>query len=124
MFPGWCFMLSLIYGVPTMIFYMVILVKFHSQSTRSLFRGAFFKISTVLGIVDLLSYINSYPSLKMPLCVFFADLYLHATPGYWINISVFASYYLYYVRQYLLIANAGNRLTALVSPCKHNFVRF
>ncbi|KAE9554979.1 hypothetical protein FO519_001797 [Halicephalobus sp. NKZ332] len=83
--------------------------------------GAFFKISTAIGFTDICGYIFSYPDLKMPLCIFFADLYWKATPGYWVNICVFFVYYFNYTREYLLVANAANRLTALMFPHKHDY---
>ena len=124
MLPVWCFIVMLVYGAPTILLYIMILLRFHLPSTRNLFQGAFFKISTAIGIVDILAYLNSYPDLKMPLCVFFADTFWGATPGYWINICVFLVYYLNYTREYLLVANAANRLTALMFPHKHDFVSF
>ena len=124
MFPGWCFILMVVYGVPTIILYTLIILQFHLPSTRDLFQGAFFKISTILGIVDIVAYLNSYISVKIPLCVLFAHLFWGATPGYWINISLFITYYFNYTREYLLVGNALNRLTAMAFPRKHDFVSF
>ena len=124
MVSRWCFILMLLYGIPTITFYMMIIIKFNTPTTKDFFRGTFFKLSTVLGIVDFVSYIDSYPYIRMPLCISFAKMYWNAVPGYSINIIIFIFYYLSYVRQYLIVANAANRCTVLFFPQKHDFVSF
>lgn len=124
MLETWCFILMIFYTIPCFIIYSTILIQFSLPSMKKDFNGAFFKISTVIGVSDLIYVINSFPDYKMPLCPLFSKFYSTVLPGFWINIIRFLDYYTIYIKEYLLVMIAVNRFTAIKSPHKHNYVRF
>ncbi|KAK0424128.1 hypothetical protein QR680_008506 [Steinernema hermaphroditum] len=66
---------SLLYGVPSMILYIVILLQIVRPKHKKRFGNPFFRLYFLIGVVDCLGYVNSYIFITLPTYSFFSSFY-------------------------------------------------
>uniref|UniRef100_A0A1I7YUK9 Serpentine receptor class gamma n=1 Tax=Steinernema glaseri TaxID=37863 RepID=A0A1I7YUK9_9BILA len=112
---------SLLYGIPSLVLYVVILVQLVRPKYEKRFNNPFFKLCFLLGVVDCFGYLNSYVFFTLPTYSIFAPFYGSSlfTPSAFTTAFYFANYFLSYLQIFGNCFLTLNRFTCVVLPMKH-----
>ncbi|KAK0423024.1 hypothetical protein QR680_007930 [Steinernema hermaphroditum] len=107
-------------GIPSLIFYVILIVSLLRHSNKEVFGRPFYRIFAVICAVDCLSYVTNTISTRFALCPTFNFLYdgFNSAVAARILHSVvfFCSYFLTFGQSLITV----NRFTAVTFPLKHH----
>ncbi|KAK0424130.1 hypothetical protein QR680_008506 [Steinernema hermaphroditum] len=111
---------SLLYGVPSMILYIVILLQIVRPKHKKRFGNPFFRLYFLIGVVDCLGYVNSYIFITLPTYSFFSSFYGSSVfaPSPLTTAIYFAAYLLGNLQLFGNCFLTFNRFTSIVFPCE------
>ncbi|KAK0424106.1 hypothetical protein QR680_008502 [Steinernema hermaphroditum] len=112
---------SLLYGIPSFVLYVVILFQLVRPKYRKQFNKPFFRLCFLIGVVDCLAYLMSYIFYTLPTYPLFSSFYGSSifAPSPFTTFIQFFSYYLIYLQLFGNFFLTLNRFTAIVFPLKH-----
>ncbi|KAK0424131.1 hypothetical protein QR680_008507 [Steinernema hermaphroditum] len=67
--------LSLLYGIPSFVLYVVILIQLIRPKHHKRFSNPFFRLCFLIGIVDCIGYLNFYFFVRLPTYAFLSFVY-------------------------------------------------
>ncbi|KAK0424109.1 hypothetical protein QR680_008502 [Steinernema hermaphroditum] len=114
--------ISLLYGIPSFVLYIVILIQIVRPKYRKTFSNAFFRLFSAIGFVDCLGYLTYYTFFTLPMYsitspIFGSSLFAPSAFTTGIYFSLFMSGYLQIFGNCFLTVN---RFTAIVFPLRHD----
>ncbi|KAK0424115.1 hypothetical protein QR680_008503 [Steinernema hermaphroditum] len=114
--------ISLLYGMPSFVLYILILFQIIRPKYRKTFNNPFFHLCFSIGVVDCLGYLAFFVFFHLPMYSLAAPIYgsiffssITLTTG--VHFSLFMSGYLQIFGNCFLTLN---RFTAIVLPLKHD----
>uniref|UniRef100_A0A1I7YUG7 Serpentine receptor class gamma n=1 Tax=Steinernema glaseri TaxID=37863 RepID=A0A1I7YUG7_9BILA len=113
---------SLLYGIFSLVLYVVILVQLVRPKYEKRFNNPFFKLCFLLGVVDCVGYIIFYVFFTLATYSIFAPFYSSSffTPGAFTSGIYFSTYFFGYLQLFGNCFLTFNRFTSIVFPLKHN----
>ncbi|KAK0424132.1 hypothetical protein QR680_008507 [Steinernema hermaphroditum] len=114
--------LSLLYGIPSFVLYVVILIQLIRPKHHKRFSNPFFRLCFLIGIVDCIGYLNFYFFVRLPTYAFLSFVY--TSPLFNSSPLTTAMYFLiYFCSNLQLFGNCFltfNRFTSIVFPLRHH----
>ncbi|KAK0424133.1 hypothetical protein QR680_008507 [Steinernema hermaphroditum] len=113
--------LSLLYGIPSFVLYVVILIQLIRPKHHKRFSNPFFRLCFLIGIVDCIGYLNFYFFVRLPTYAFLSFVY--TSPLFNSSPLTTAMYFLiYFCSNLQLFGNCFltfNRFTSILVRPKH-----
>ncbi|KAK0424117.1 hypothetical protein QR680_008503 [Steinernema hermaphroditum] len=112
---------NLVYGIPSLILYGVILVQLVRPKYRKRFDNPFFYLCFLIGVVDCIGYIISFFFITLPTYSLFSSFYGSPffSPGPFTTAIYFSVYFFGYLQLFGNCFLTFNRFTCIVFPLKH-----
>uniref|UniRef100_A0A1I7YU49 Serpentine receptor class gamma n=1 Tax=Steinernema glaseri TaxID=37863 RepID=A0A1I7YU49_9BILA len=112
---------SLLYGIPSLVLYVAILVQLVRPKYEKRFNNPFFKLCFLLGVVDCVGYLDFYIFLTLPTYSIFSSFYGSSffTPSAFTTGIYFMSYFSGYLQLFGNCFLTFNRFTSIVFPFRH-----
>ncbi|KAK0424125.1 hypothetical protein QR680_008504 [Steinernema hermaphroditum] len=116
------FAVSLLYGIPSFLLYVVILFQLVRPKYQKHFDNPFFYLCFLIGVVDCVGYLEFYLFLNLPTYSFFSSFYGSSifSPSPLTTGIYFSTYLFTYLQLFGNCFLTFNRFTCIVFPLKHN----
>ncbi|KAK0424110.1 hypothetical protein QR680_008503 [Steinernema hermaphroditum] len=114
--------LSLMYGIPSLALYVVILVQIIRNKHDKRFNRPFYRLCFLIGLVDCVVYLIIYIFFTLPIYSMFSSFYGSALffPSPFTTAVYFSTYLFTYLQLFGNCFLTLNRFTCIVFPLKHN----
>ncbi|KAK0424103.1 hypothetical protein QR680_008502 [Steinernema hermaphroditum] len=114
--------LSLLYGIPSFLLYVVILFQLVRPKYRNRFSNPFFRLCFLMGVVDCVGYLIFYIFFTLPIYSMFSSFYGSALffPSPFTTAVYFSAHLNSNIQIFGNCFLTLNRFTAIVFPLKHD----
>ncbi|KAK0424098.1 hypothetical protein QR680_008502 [Steinernema hermaphroditum] len=113
---------SLLYGIPSFLLYLIVLVQLIRPTYRKRFNNPFFRLCFLIGVVDCIGYLDYYLFFTLPAYSLFSSFYGSSlfSPSAFTTAIYFSNYLFSYLQLFGNCFLTVNRFTCIVFPLKHN----
>uniref|UniRef100_A0A1I7YUB1 Serpentine receptor class gamma n=2 Tax=Steinernema glaseri TaxID=37863 RepID=A0A1I7YUB1_9BILA len=113
-----------LYGIPSLVLYIIILVQLVRTKHQKHFRNPFFRLFFLIGIVDCIGYVNFQLFFTFPTYSFFSFFYGSSlfSPSAFTTFLYFAIYYYDNLQMFGNCFLTFNRFTSIVFPLNHRTI--
>ncbi|KAK0423031.1 hypothetical protein QR680_007933 [Steinernema hermaphroditum] len=106
-------------GIPSLIFYVIVIVSLLKKSNKETFGLPFYRIFAVICVVDCINYVVNTVSFRIPMCPTFSSLYVDSQSSILTNILHFGLFFCGYFVIFGQSLITINRFSAVAFPLKH-----
>ncbi|KAK0422996.1 hypothetical protein QR680_007915 [Steinernema hermaphroditum] len=106
-------------GIPSLIFYVIVIISLLQRSRKEGTAVAFYRIFAVVCILDCTSYIVNTTNFRLPMCPALSFLYVHFKPSAITVILNVAQYFCWFAQLFGQCLITLNRFTAVAFPARH-----
>ncbi|KAK0423029.1 hypothetical protein QR680_007932 [Steinernema hermaphroditum] len=107
-------------GIPSLIFYAVVIVALLKKSNKDVFGLPFYRIFAVICVVDCINYVVNTVAFRLPMCPNFAFLYENLKPSFVTRLFHLGVYFCGFFVTFGQCLITINRFSAVAFPLKHH----